>query len=188
MLKWTDPEGFVWRYGYDGVGNILRITDALGGNYDMTYGPRNERLTEKNQDSQTWTYTYDLLARLAIRPFNGTTRTLTYDPSAGSGGRLRLRPVQYWDTTATTTSSLSHARFVFDFAESLLDCSRTRAEQHGGLMWVSPGIRLRVLAHTVRPAQAWFRRHRGRPVRARHHGRLPTYPNDSCGKRLRRAA
>jgi RHS repeat-associated protein len=85
LVKWTDPEKFVWRYFYDGVGNITRITDALGGNYDMTYGPRNERLTEKNQDNQTWTYTYDARVRLATQlDPNGTRRNLAYD----AAGRL----------------------------------------------------------------------------------------------------
>ena len=72
------------------MGNITRITDALGGNYDMTYGPRNERLTEKNQDLQVWTYTYDELLRLHTQtdPTAGATlalvRTLHYD----NGGRV----------------------------------------------------------------------------------------------------
>ena len=81
LVKWTDPQKFSWLYIYDGAGNITRITDALGGNYDMTYGPRNERLTEKNQDNQMWTYTYDVLTRLAIQQDpNGTRRTVSYDP------------------------------------------------------------------------------------------------------------
>ena len=56
----------------------------------MTYGPRNERLTERNQDNKQWTYTYDALIRLATQtnpPGTGAgpgggpvVRTLSYDP------------------------------------------------------------------------------------------------------------
>ncbi len=87
LTKWTDAENFDWLYDYDGNGNITNITDALGGHYVMSYGPRNERLFEQNQDTNIWRYTYDELARLKIQTDpNGTTRTVTYD----AGGRVRL--------------------------------------------------------------------------------------------------
>lgn len=89
LTKWTDPEGASWIYQYDGVGNILDIEDAEHGHYLMTYGPRNERLTERNQDLKTWTYTYDELIRLKTQanppgtgfgPGGGpVTRTILYD-------------------------------------------------------------------------------------------------------------
>lgn len=83
LIKWTDPEGFIWRYAYDGNANILDITDANGGHYLMTYGPRNERLTEQNQDLKTWTYTYDELLRLQTQtdPSN-IVRTVFYDDAS----------------------------------------------------------------------------------------------------------
>ncbi len=87
LRKWTDAEGFAWIYTYDGVGNITDIEDALHGHYAMTYGPRNERLSEANQEQppKVWNYTYDPLLRLATQTDpNGTVRTLTYD----HGGRL----------------------------------------------------------------------------------------------------
>jgi len=85
LTKWKDAEGFEWLYDYDGNANITNITDALLGHYVMTYGPRNERLTELNQDSNQWTYAYDELARLKQQTDpNGTSRTLEYDP----GGRV----------------------------------------------------------------------------------------------------
>lgn len=85
LTNWVDAESFVWRYQYDGVGSITNIVDALNGNYTMTYGPRNERLTERNQDNKLWTYVYDPLLRLQQQTdANGTTRTLNYDP----GGRV----------------------------------------------------------------------------------------------------
>ena len=89
LTKWTDPEGHSWIYQYDGVGNILDIEDAEHGHYVMTYGPRNERLTERNQDLKTWTYDYDELIRLktqanppgtGVGPGGGpVTRTFFYD-------------------------------------------------------------------------------------------------------------
>ncbi len=85
LTNWVDAESFAWRYQYDGVGSITNIVDALNGNYTMTYGPRNERLTERNQDNKLRTYVYDPLLRLQQQTDpNGTTRTLTYD----SGGRV----------------------------------------------------------------------------------------------------
>ena len=90
LARWMDPEGFAWEYLYDGVGNIEKIIDAEHGEYVMTYGPRNERLTERNQDLKTWTYTYDKLVRLKTQanppgagagPGGGPVlRTLYYDP------------------------------------------------------------------------------------------------------------
>jgi RHS repeat-associated protein len=85
LTKWTDAEGYVWLYTYDGVGNITDIEDALHGRYVMTYGPRNERLMEQNQDTNTWVYTYDELMRLKTQEDpNTTNRTFEYDAS----GRL----------------------------------------------------------------------------------------------------
>jgi YD repeat-containing protein len=80
LTQWHDAEGFDWLYAYDGVANITNITDALGGHYVMTYGPRNERRSEQNQDTNTWRYEYDELLRLQRQTNpNGTTRTPTYD-------------------------------------------------------------------------------------------------------------
>ena len=80
LTKWVDPQNFSWLYAYDGVGNITNITDALGGHYLMTYGPRNERILEQNQDTNIWQYTYDELLRLKQQTDpNGTIRTPTYD-------------------------------------------------------------------------------------------------------------
>jgi RHS repeat-associated protein len=82
LTKWVDPQNFSWLYGYDGVGNITNITDALGGHYLMGYGPRNERTSEQNQDTNIWQYTYDELLRLKQQTDpNGTVRTPTYDNS-----------------------------------------------------------------------------------------------------------
>lgn len=85
LVLWQDAEGFKWRYTYDGVGNIIDIEDAgepVHGHYVMTYGPRNERLTEKNQDSMEWRYEYDKLLRLKTQSDpNGIGRTNHYDPA-----------------------------------------------------------------------------------------------------------
>jgi RHS repeat-associated protein len=88
LTKWKDPEGYEWLYTYDGVGNILDIEDALHGHYVMTYGPRNERLTERNQDLKQWTYTYDALVRLA-------TQTNPPGTGAGPGGGPVVRTLNY---------------------------------------------------------------------------------------------
>lgn len=83
LTRWLDAERFPWRYFYDGNANITKITDALNGDYVMTYGPRNERLTEKNQDLKNWTYTYDELLRLKTQTDpNGTRRTVFYDEAS----------------------------------------------------------------------------------------------------------
>ena len=80
LTKWVDPQNFQWLYAYDGVGNITNITDANLGHYLMTYGPRNERTLEQNQDNNIWHYTYDELLRLKQQTDpNGVTRTPTYD-------------------------------------------------------------------------------------------------------------
>ncbi len=83
LVKWTDPQKFPWVYDYDGNGNITNITDALGGHYGMTYGPRNERTSERNQDGFEWQYTYDQLLRLKTQlDPNGILRTRKYDPAS----------------------------------------------------------------------------------------------------------
>jgi RHS repeat-associated protein len=85
LTRWVEPETWrgspiTWLYDYDGVGNITNITDAMGGHYVMTYGPRNERLSELNQDGRKWEYTYDELLRLQTqRDPNGIRRTRDYD-------------------------------------------------------------------------------------------------------------
>jgi RHS repeat-associated protein len=85
LIKWVDAENFQWLYAYDGNANITNITDALNGHYVMTYGPRNERLAELNQDTNQWSYAYDELLRLKQQTDpNGTTRSPDYD----AGGRL----------------------------------------------------------------------------------------------------
>jgi YD repeat-containing protein len=46
----------------------------------MAYGPRNERILEKNQDTNVWQYIYDELLRLKQQTDpNGIVRTPTYD-------------------------------------------------------------------------------------------------------------
>ncbi len=87
LTRWRDAEDFDWVYDYDGNSNITNITDALGGHYVMAYGPRNERLLERNQDNFEWQYTYDQLLRLKTqRDPNQTLRTRNYD----TAGRVRL--------------------------------------------------------------------------------------------------
>jgi RHS repeat-associated protein len=90
LIRLIEPETWqgqpiTWRYDYDGVGNITNITDALDGHYVMTYGPRNERLLERNQDGKEWKYSYDALLRLNTQTDpNHVMRSLFYDPA----GRL----------------------------------------------------------------------------------------------------
>ena len=47
-----DFEGFPCRYQYDGSRDIVDIEDALHGHYVMAYGPRNQRILERNQDEK----------------------------------------------------------------------------------------------------------------------------------------
>jgi len=83
LTNWVDAENFSWKYTYDGNANIIDIEDALHGHYVMSYGPRNERLSELNQDTNLWRYTYDELLRLAEqRDPNGTVRTMQYDEAS----------------------------------------------------------------------------------------------------------
>jgi RHS repeat-associated protein len=85
LIRWVDAENYSWLYTYDGNANIIDVEDALHGHYVMTYGPRNERTMERNQDLKEWHYTYDVLARVETQTDpNGITRTLQYD----AGGRL----------------------------------------------------------------------------------------------------
>ena len=85
LTNWVDAAGSNWRYDYDGAGNITNMTDALGGHYVMVYSNRNERILERNQDTNVWRYTYDELLRVKTQTDpNGTKRTLEYD----AGGRL----------------------------------------------------------------------------------------------------
>lgn len=83
LTKWIDAENFEWKYDYDGVGNITNITDALSGKYIMSYGPRNERTLERNQDNKQWLYSYDELLRLTQQTDpNGVIRNFNYDTAS----------------------------------------------------------------------------------------------------------
>ncbi|MEK7686213.1 MAG: LamG-like jellyroll fold domain-containing protein [Verrucomicrobiota bacterium] len=116
LTKWKDAEGFDWLYTYDGNGNIVDIEDALHGHYVMAYGPRNERMLERNQDNFEWRYDYDELLRLQRQTDpNGTTRTPDYDPA----GRVRL----------VDFSTLR--RDTFDYDDN--DNPRTISRRFGGL-------------------------------------------------------
>jgi RHS repeat-associated protein len=80
LVHWTDPENQLWQYDYDAVGNITNITDAPNGHYVMTYGPRNERVSERNQDGKEWRYQYDTLLRVWQQTDpNGLIRVTYYD-------------------------------------------------------------------------------------------------------------
>ena len=95
LTNWVDAENFAWRYTYDGNANIIDIEDALHGHYVMSYGPRNERRMERNQDTNTWLYVYDELLRLEEqRDPNGTVRTLQYD-EAGRLDRVDFNTGRY---------------------------------------------------------------------------------------------
>ena len=86
LTKWVDAENFQWLYDYDGNANITNITDALGGHYVMSYGPRNELLSELNQDLKQWQYAYDELLRLKTQTDpNTTVRSVIYD----TAGRIQ---------------------------------------------------------------------------------------------------
>ena len=108
LMLWKDFEGFPCRYQYDGSGNIVDIEDALHGHYVMAYGPRNQRILERNQDEKEWHYTYDELLRLKTQTDpNHIGRTNAYD----NGGRLlsvtfstdRINSFQY-DTNNNPTN------------------------------------------------------------------------------------
>lgn len=133
LTRWLDAEGFEWIYDYDGAGNITNITDALLGHYIMTYGPRNERLSEINQDGDLWRYTYDELARLKTQTDpNGTIRTLNYD----DGGRLetinfssgRVNSFVYDDNnnpemaTRLGSGPATVTRLQFDVMDRITEC------------------------------------------------------------------
>ena len=114
LVRWTDPENYTWLYDYDGAGNITNITDALGGHYVMTYGPRNERTMERNQDNFEWHYAYDELLRLKMQTDpNGTTRTPNYDHA----GRVRF----------VDFSTDRHDEFDYDDNDNLKVASRRAA-------------------------------------------------------------
>lgn len=133
LTRWLDAEGYEWLYAYDGVGNITNITDAMKGHYVMTYGKRNERLTELNQDTNFWQYAYDQLARLKTQTDpNGTVRTLNYDDA----GRLesvnfnsgRVNSFVYDDNnnpelaTRLGSGPTTTTRLQFDIMDRITEC------------------------------------------------------------------
>lgn len=116
LRLWKDPETHEWEYDYDGNANITNITDALKGQYVMSYGPRNERLSEKNQDNQVWEYSYDPLLRLStqIDP-NKTIRNVAFDDGAN-----RIKAVEF------TVSGVQTRRdeYEYDFNDNPLAVRR----------------------------------------------------------------
>ncbi len=78
----TNALGKTTSYGYDAVGNLLRVTDPTNSNaITNTYDIRGNKLTSSDPDMGAWSYRYDALGELLGQTdAKGQSSSLSYDP------------------------------------------------------------------------------------------------------------
>ena len=59
LMQTQDPLGFLTKYTYDGVGNVLTVTDGNNNVTTTTYDAANRPLQRTDALGKIWTYTYD---------------------------------------------------------------------------------------------------------------------------------
>ncbi|MCA9053265.1 MAG: PASTA domain-containing protein, partial [Planctomycetaceae bacterium] len=90
------PNGEWSVFGYDVMGRIASVTDALGRSWQTRYTPNGELESVRGPDSSVTRYRYDFEGRLTqIRDARGSTRTISYD----ARGRLQSKRDRFGRTT-----------------------------------------------------------------------------------------
>src|SRR5205814_5598396 len=80
LVTVTDALGQATSYGYDELGNRLTQTDANQHTTSFVYDQRGRRIQRKLPMRQSESYSYDAIANLTAKTdFNGHTTTYTYD-------------------------------------------------------------------------------------------------------------
>lgn len=80
VLTMTDPMGGTYTYTYDGKGNVLSVTDPEGISTKQTWNEKNKLLSQTNGAGETTTYDYDAKGNLtAVFQPNGNVLNYFYD-------------------------------------------------------------------------------------------------------------
>jgi RHS repeat-associated protein len=84
LLSVTDPNGNTTTYEYDELDRQTAVRDALGGRSTTRYDQLGNKIREVSNRGLALDYTYDARNRLLAisRPFDGATKTFTYDASS----------------------------------------------------------------------------------------------------------
>lgn len=109
----TEPEGGVSRFEYDGQGNIVRVTDALGKMTTHTYDQRGNRTSTTDALGNVTNVEYDILNRptAAVDPLGGRAAT-TFDANGNvltatnPNGQATTSMYDYADRQLTVTDAL----------------------------------------------------------------------------------
>ena len=77
----TNARGETVRFEYDGLGQVVKITDPQAGITEFTYDPNGNLLSIKDARQKTTTYTYDNMDRVRTRtdPLHGATSIDQYE-------------------------------------------------------------------------------------------------------------
>lgn len=97
LIKLTDAIGNVQNFGYDGLGRKLIVDDLhypgdfFFGTHNFTYDDANNLISETDQNAQTIKYAYDQLNRLISEDYkgqDGVEATYSYDSCGNGVGKL----------------------------------------------------------------------------------------------------
>ena len=95
LLKLTDANGNIRNFGYDGLGRMVSSTDLRAptssnyGIWNYTYDAAGNLTTKIDPKNQTTTYSYDALNRVSTESEGGATQiAYTYDSCTNGVGRL----------------------------------------------------------------------------------------------------
>jgi len=110
LVKTTDALNFSMLYAYDPFGNLIETTDTQGNKVHIDYDLRGRKIAMDDPDMGYWTYSYNVLGEL-VRQKNakGQVTTLAYDLLGRMIKRKEpgLTSTWKWDTAAMGKGKLA---------------------------------------------------------------------------------